>query len=248
MNKFIKSSLVLCMLASTLTGCKKEEKKVTPNMEKVEKDAPKSNVDYAALVEEAMKDKAINHYDSCVGYPIVFKTFEKDGKLTVFANYETMTFRFEGDKKLFTNKDSKSYPAKLTFEKKNGNWELSELIEPDRTKDSLLELVDNDKELATVMSNYEKNVEDFATRDRLLAEMATSKTFNYKVDLDNLPLENVLVFEDMEGYPENTAVIVDKDLYEEAKANPEEHPFIDSYLYSKNTKILYTATLSDYSK
>lgn len=242
-NKFIKSSLVLCMLASTLTGCKKEEKKVTPNMEKVEKDAPKSNVDYAALVEEAMKDKAINHYDSCVGYPVVFKTFEKDGKLNIIATYETYTYKYIGDKKLFSLKSTKSYPARLIFENKGSNWELSELKEPDGTTDSLLELVDGDKELATAMSNHGETEEDFAMRDKLLAEMATSKTFNYEVDLDNLPIENLLALENLEEVPKNTVLLIDKDLYEDSKEHPEKYPSIDAYLYSKNTKILYSFSL-----
>lgn len=242
-NKFIKSSLILCILASTLTGCKKEAEKVTPNIEKVEKDAPKSDVDYAALVNDAMKDKAINHYDSCVGYPVVFKTFEKDGKLNIIANYETYTYKYIGDKKLFSLKNKKSYPAKLVFENKNGKWELSELKEPDGTTDSLLELVDGDKELATVMNNYGETEEDFAMRDKLLAEMATSKTFNYEVDLDNLPIENLLALENLEEIPKNTVLLIDKDLYEDSKKNPEKYPSIDAYLYSKNTKILYTFSL-----
>ena len=258
---------MLMAVAMLLTGCNKnkteEPKEKAAQEEKTESrdngeeemsEEEKKNLEYAELVKRTKGVSGLIEGDLVTQYVKIAKAEEDADKLTLLLSYAELAYIY--DDQVFTNTAGMQMPLKLVYEKKGDDYELKEKISPEDGEgyeDSLLKMVDGDKNLAqeiasdAMIGSFGEIMKDLYKK----AEEAGLKDFT--LDLDNVPgypKDESLFLEDVPNEPKNTIAIVNKEAYEKAKKNEanENWPHIDGLLYHKDTKIAVKSIIDDFTK
>lgn len=265
-KKIILLMTMLMAVVMLLTGCNKnnndvpkekasqeEKTESRDNGEEMNKIDAK-NAQYAELVKRTKGVSGLIEGDIVTQYVKIAKAEEDADKLTLLLSYAELAYIYEDH--VFTNTAGMQVPLKLVYEKKGDDYELKEKISPedgDGFYDSLLKMVDGDKNLAQEISSdgmigsFSEIMKDLYKK----AEEAGLKDF--ELDLDNVPgypKEESLFLEDVPSEAKNTIAIVNKEAYEKAKKNEdnENWPHIDGLLYHKDTKIAVKNIIDDFTK
>lgn len=266
-KKLILLMTMLMAVAMLLTGCNKnkteEPKEKAAQEEKTESrdngeeemsEEEKKNLEYAELVKRTKGVSGLIEGDLVTQYVKIAKAEEDADKLTLLLSYAELAYIY--DDQVFTNTAGMQMPLKLVYEKKGDDYELKEKISPEDGEgyeDSLLKMVDGDKNLAqeiasdAMIGSFGEIMKDLYKK----AEEAGLKDFT--LDLDNVPgypKDESLFLEDVPNEPKNTIAIVNKEAYEKAKKNEanENWPHIDGLLYHKDTKIAVKSIIDDFTK
>ena len=266
-KKLILLMTMLMAVAMLLTGCNKnkteEPKEKAAQEEKTESrdngeeemsEEEKKNLEYAELVKRTKGVSGLIEGDLVTQYVKIAKAEEDADKLTLLLSYAELAYIY--DDQVFTNTAGMQMPLKLVYEKKGDDYELKEKISPEDGEgyeDSLLKMVDGDKNLAqeiasdAMIGSFGEIMKDLYKK----AEEAGLKDFT--LDLDNVPgypKDESLFLEDVPNVHKNSIVIVNKEEYEKAKKNEanENWPHIDGLLYHKDTKIAVKSIIDDFTK
>lgn len=257
-KKIILIISMLMALAMIFTGCNKpktdepKENTAQDNGEISEED--KKNDEYVELVKKTKGVSGLIEGDIIAQYVKIAKAEEEADKLTLILSYSELAYNYEDH--VFTNVAGMQMPLKLIYEKKAGDYELKEKISPedgDGYYDSLLKMVDGDKEIAQeitsdgMIGSFGEVMKDLYKK----AEEAGLKDFT--LDLDNVPgypKDESLFLEEVPNEPKNTIVIVNKKDYEKAKKNEEKEnwPHVEGLVYDKETKIAIKEIIDDFTK
>ena len=246
------------VLAMIFTGCNKpktdepKENTAQDNGEISEED--KKNDEYVELVKKTKGVSDLIEGDIIAQYVKIAKAEEEADKLTLTLSYTELAYIYEDH--VFTNTAGMQMPLKLVYEKNGDDYELKEKISPedgDGFYDSLMKMVDSDKELAQEITSHSMS-ESFGDIMKDLykkAEEAGLKDFT--LDLDNVPgypKDESLFLEEVPNEPKNTIVIVNKKDYEKAKKNEEKEnwPHVEGLVYDKETKIAIKEIIDDFTK
>lgn len=246
------------VLAMIFTGCNKpkndepKENTAQDNGEISEED--KKNDEYVELVKKTKGVSDLIEGDIIAQYVKIAKAEEEADKLTLILSYTELAYIYEDH--VFTNTAGMQMPLKLIYEKNGDDYELKEKISPedgDGFYDSLMKMVDSDKELAQEITSHSMS-ESFGDIMKDLykkAEEAGLKDFT--LDLDNVPgypKDESLFLEEVPNEPKNTIVIVNKKDYEKAKKNEEKEnwPHVEGLVYDKETKIAIKEIIDDFTK
>lgn len=257
-KKIILIISMLMALAIIFTGCNKpktdepKENTAQDNGEISEED--KKNDEYVELVKRTKGVSGLIEGDIIAQYVKIAKAEEEADKLTLILSYTELAYIYEDH--VFTNTAGMQMPLKLVYEKNGDDYELKEKISPedgDGFYDSLMKMVDSDKELAQEITSHSMS-ESFGDIMKDLykkAEEAGLKDFT--LDLDNVPgypKDESLFLEDVPNEPKNTIVIVNKKDYEKAKKNEEKEnwPHVEGLVYDKETKIAIKEIIDDFTK
>lgn len=257
-KKIILIISMLMALAMIFTGCNKpktdepKENTVQDNGEISEED--KKNDEYVELVKKTKGVSDLIEGDIIAQYVKIAKAEEEADKLTLILSYTELAYIYEDH--VFTNTAGMQMPLKLVYEKNGDDYELKEKISPedgDGFYDSLMKMVDSDKELAQEITSHSMS-ESFGDIMKDLykkAEEAGLKDFT--LDLDNVPgypKDESLFLEEVPNEPKNTIVIVNKKDYEKAKKNEEKEnwPHVEGLVYDKETKIAIKEIIDDFTK
>lgn len=257
-KKIILIISMLMALAMIFTGCNKpktdepKENTVQDNGEISEED--KKNDEYVKLVKKTKGVSDLIEGDIIAQYVKIAKAEEEADKLTLILSYTELAYIYEDH--VFTNTAGMQMPLKLVYEKNGDDYELKEKISPedgDGFYDSLMKMVDSDKELAQEITSHSMS-ESFGDIMKDLykkAEEAGLKDFT--LDLDNVPgypKDESLFLEEVPNEPKNTIVIVNKKDYEKAKKNEEKEnwPHVEGLVYDKETKIAIKEIIDDFTK
>ena len=249
---------MLMVLAMIFTGCNKpktdepKENTAQDNGEISEED--KKNDEYVELVKKTKGVSDLIEGDIIAQYVKIAKAEEEADKLTLTLSYTELAYIYEDH--VFTNTAGMQMPLKLVYEKNGDDYELKEKISPedgDGFYDSLMKMVDSDKELAQEITSHSMS-ESFGDIMKDLdkkAEEAGLKDFT--LDLDNVPgypKDESLFLEEVPNEPKNTIVIVNKKDYEKAKKNEEKEnwPHVEGLVYDKETKIAIKEIIDDFTK
>lgn len=245
-------------LAMIFTGCNKpktdepKENTAQDNGEISEED--KKNDEYVELVKRTKGVSGLIEGDIIAQYVKIAKAEEEADKLTLILSYTELAYIYEDH--VFTNTAGMQMPLKLVYEKNGDDYELKEKISPedgDGFYDSLMKMVDSDKELAQEITSHSMS-ESFGDIMKDLykkAEEAGLKDFT--LDLDNVPgypKDESLFLEEVPNEPKNSIVIVNKKDYEKAKKNEEKEnwPHVEGLVYDKETKIAIKEIIDDFTK
>lgn len=266
-KKLILLMTMLMAVAMLLTGCNKnkteEPKENTKQEEKTESrdngeeemsEEEKKNLEYAELIKRTKGVSGLIEGDLVTQYVKIAKAEEDADKLTLLLSYAELAYIYEDH--VFTNTAGMQMPLKLVYEKKGDDYELKEKISPEDGEgyeDSLLKMVDGDKNLAQeiasdgMIGSFGEIMKDLYKK----AEEAGLKDFT--LDLDNVPgypKDESLFIEDVPNEPKNTIAIVNKEEYEKAKKNEDNSnwPHIEGLLYHKDTKIAVKSIIDDFTK
>lgn len=258
-KKLILLMTMLMAVAMLLTGCNKnkteEPKENISNQENNEmSEEEKKNLEYAELVKRTKGVSGLVEGDITAQYVKIAKAEEEANKLTLTLSYTELAYIYEDH--VFTNTAGMQMPLKLVYEKNGDDYELKEKISPedgDGFYDSLMKMVDGDKELAQEITSQSMS-ESFGDIMKDLykkAEEAGLKDFT--LDLDNVPgypRDESLFLEEVPNEPKNTIVIVNKKDYEKAKKNEEKEnwPHVEGLVYDKETKIAIKEIIDDFTK
>lgn len=257
-KKIILIISMLMALAMIFTGCNKpktdetKENTAQDNGEISEED--KKNDEYVELVKRTKGVSGLIEGDIIAQYVKIAKAEEEADKLTLILSYTELAYIYEDH--VFTNTAGMQMPLKLVYEKNGDDYELKEKISPedgDGFYDSLMKMVDSDKELAQEITSHSMS-ESFGDIMKDLykkAEEAGLKDFT--LDLDNVPgypKDESLFLEEVPNEPKNTIVIVNKKDYEKAKKNEEKEnwPHVEGLVYDKETKIAIKEIIDDFTK
>ncbi len=257
-KKIILIISMLMVLAMIFTGCNKpktdepKENTAQGNGEISEED--KKNDEYVELVKKTKGVSGLIEGDIIAQYVKIAKAEEEADKLTLILSYTELAYIYEDH--VFTNTAGMQMPLKLVYEKNGDDYELKEKISPedgDGFYDSLMKMVDSDKELAQEITSHSMS-ESFGDIMKDLykkAEEAGLKDFT--LDLDNVPgypKDESLFLEEVPNEPKNTIVIVNKKDYEKAKKNEEKEnwPHVEGLVYDKETKIAIKEIIDDFTK
>lgn len=257
-KKIILIISMLMALAMIFTGCNKpkidepKENTAQDNGEISEED--KKNEEYVELVKKTKGVSDLIEGDIIAQYVKIAKAEEEADKLTLILSYTELAYIYEDH--VFTNIAGMQMPLKLVYEKNGDDYELKEKISPedgDGFYDSLMKMVDSDKELAQEITSHSMS-ESFGDIMKDLykkAEEAGLKDFT--LDLDNVPgypKDESLFLEEVPNEPKNTIVIVNKKDYEKAKKNEEKEnwPHVEGLVYDKETKIAIKEIIDDFTK
>ena len=258
---------MLMALAVLLAGCNKnktdEPKEKAAQEEKTESrdngeeemsEEDKKNAEYAELVKRTKGVSELVEGDIVTQYVKIAKAEEDADKLTLLLSYAELAYIYEDH--VFTNTAGMQMPLKLVYEKKGDDYELKEKISPEDGEgyeDSLLKMVDGDKNLAQeiasdgMIGSFGEIMKDLYKK----AEEAGLKDF--ELDLDNAPgypKDESLFIEDVPNEPKNTIVIVNKEEYEKAKKNEDNSnwPHVEGLVYDKDTKLALKSIIDDFTK
>ena len=254
---------MLMAAALLLTACKKdipknnEAKENTAqedNKDDTQTEEDKKNDEYVELVKRTKGVSGLVEGDITAQYVKIAKAEEEANKLTLTLSYTELAYIYEDH--VFTNTAGMQMLLKLVYEKKGDDYELKEKISPedgDAFHDSLMKMVNGDKELAQEITSHSMS-ESFGDIMKDLykkAEEAGLKDFT--LDLDNVPgypKDESLFLEDVPNEPKNSIVIVNKEAYEKAKKNEENDnwPHIEGLVYDKETKIAIKEIIDDFTK
>ena len=257
-KKIILIISMLMALAMIFTGCNKpktdetKENTAQDNGEISEED--KKNDEYVELVKKTKGVSDLIEGDIIAQYVKIAKAEEEADKLTLILSYTELAYIYEDH--VFTNTAGMQMPLKLVYEKNGDDYELKEKISPedgDGFYDSLMKMVDSDKELAQEITSHSMS-ESFGDIMKDLykkAEEAGLKDFT--LDLDNVPgypKDESLFLEEVPNEPKNSIVIVNKEEYEKAKKNEEKEnwPHVEGLVYDKETKIAIKEIIDDFTK
>lgn len=268
----MKKKLVLLMtmlmaVAMLFIGCNKnkteEPKEKAKQEEKTESrdngeeemsEEEKKNLEYAELVKRTKGVSGLIEGDLVTQYVKIAKAEEDADKLTLLLSYAELAYIY--DDQVFTNTAGMQMPLKLVYEKKGDDYELKEKISPEDGEgyeDSLLKMVDGDKNLAqeiasdAMIGSFGEIMKDLYKK----AEEAGLKDFT--LDLDNVPgypKDESLFLEDVPNVHKNSIVIVNKEEYEKAKKNEanENWPHVEGLVYDKETKIAIKEIIDNFTK
>ncbi len=266
-KKLILLMTMLMAVAMLLTGCNKnkteEPKENTKQEEKTESrdngeeemsEEEKKNLEYAELVKRTKGVSGLIEGDLVTQYVKIAKAEEDADKLTLLLSYAELAYIY--DDQVFTNTAGMQMPLKLVYEKKGDDYELKEKISPEDGEgyeDSLLKMVDGDKNLAqeiasdAMIGSFGEIMKDLYKK----AEEAGLKDFT--LDLDNVPgypKDESLFLEDVPNVHKNSIVIVNKEEYEKAKKNEDNSnwPHIEGLVYDKETKLAIKSIIDDFTK
>lgn len=266
-KKLILLMTMLMAVAMLLTGCNKnkteEPKEKAAQEEKTESrdngeeemsEEDKKNAEYAELVKRTKGISGLIEGDLVSQYVKIAKAEEEADKLTLLLSYAELAYIYEDH--VFTNTAGMQMPLKLVYEKKGDDYELKEKISPEDGEgyeDSLLKMVDGDKNLAQeiasdgMIGSFGEVMKDLYKK----AEEAGLKDFT--LDLDNVPgypKDESLFLEDVPNVPKNSIVIVNKEEYEKAKKNEanENWPHVEGLVYDKETKIAIKEIIDNFTK
>lgn len=266
-KKLILLMTMLMAVAMLLTGCNKnkteEPKENTKQEEKTESrdngeeemsEEEKKNLEYAELVKRTKGVSGLIEGDLVTQYVKIAKAEEDADKLTLLLSYAELAYIY--DDQVFTNTAGMQMPLKLVYEKKGDDYELKEKISPEDGEgyeDSLLKMVDGDKNLAqeiasdAMIGSFGEIMKDLYKK----AEEAGLKDFT--LDLDNVPgypKDESLFLEDVPNVHKNSIVIVNKEEYEKAKKNEanENWPHVEGLVYDKETKIAIKEIIDNFTK
>lgn len=257
-KKIILIISMLMALTMIFTGCNKpktdepKENTAQDNGEISEED--KKNDEYVELVKKTKGVSDLIEGDIIAQYVKIAKAEEEADKLTLILSYTELAYIYEDH--VFTNTAGMQMPLKLVYEKNGDDYELKEKISPedgDGFYDSLMKMVDSDKELAQEITSHSMS-ESFGDIMKDLykkAEEAGLKDFT--LDLDNVPgypKDESLFLEEVPNEPKNSIVIVNKKDYEKAKKNEEKEnwPHVEGLVYDKETKIAIKEIIDDFTK
>lgn len=262
-KKLILIISMLMALAMIFTGCNKPKTDETKEKTAQEENSSHDNGDISEI--DAKNEKYVelvkntNASDSLEGdivtqYVKIAKAEEEADKLTLILSYSELAYNYEDH--VFTNVAGMQMPLKLVYEKNGDDYELKEKISPedgDGFYDSLMKMVDSDKELAQEITSHSMS-ESFGDIMKDLykkAEEAGLKDFT--LDLDNVPgypKDESLFLEEVPNEPKNSIVIVNKKDYEKAKKNEEKEnwPHVEGLVYDKETKIAIKEIIDDFTK
>lgn len=266
-KKLILLMTMLMAVAMLLTGCNKnkteEPKEKAKQEEKTESrdngeeemsEEEKKNLEYAELVKRTKGVSGLIEGDLVTQYVKIAKAEEDADKLTLLLSYAELAYIY--DDQVFTNTAGMQMPLKLVYEKKGDDYELKEKISPEDGEgyeDSLLKMVDGDKNLAqeiasdAMIGSFGEIMKDLYKK----AEEAGLKDFT--LDLDNVPgypKDESLFLEDVPNVHKNSIVIVNKEEYEKAKKNEanENWPHVEGLVYDKETKIAIKEIIDNFTK
>lgn len=266
-KKLILLMTMLMAVAMLLTGCNKnkteEPKEKDKQEEKTESrdngeeemsEEEKKNLEYAELVKRTKGVSGLIEGDLVTQYVKIAKAEEDADKLTLLLSYAELAYIY--DDQVFTNTAGMQMPLKLVYEKKGDDYELKEKISPEDGEgyeDSLLKMVDGDKNLAqeiasdAMIGSFGEIMKDLYKK----AEEAGLKDFT--LDLDNVPgypKDESLFLEDVPNVHKNSIVIVNKEEYEKAKKNEanENWPHVEGLVYDKETKIAIKEIIDNFTK
>lgn len=266
-KKLILLMTMLMAVAMLLTGCNKnkteEPKEKAAQEEKTESrdngeeemsEEEKKNLEYAELVKRTKGVSGLIEGDLVTQYVKIAKAEEDADKLTLLLSYAELAYIY--DDQVFTNTAGMQMPLKLVYEKKGDDYELKEKISPEDGEgyeDSLLKMVDGDKNLAqeiasdAMIGSFGEIMKDLYKK----AEEAGLKDFT--LDLDNVPgypKDESLFLEDVPNVHKNSIVIVNKEEYEKAKKNEanENWPHVEGLVYDKETKIAIKEIIDNFTK
>ena len=263
-KKLILIISMLMALAMIFTGCNKPKTDETKENKAQEEnssqdngemsDEEKKSDEYVKLVKNTKGISDLIEGDISAQYVKIAKAEEEDDKLTLTLSYTELAYNYEDH--VFTNTAGMQMPLKLVYEKKGDDYELKEKISPEDGEafyDSLMKMVDSDKELAQEITSHSMS-ESFGDIMKDLykkAEEAGLKDFT--LDLDNAPgypKDESLFLEDVPNEPKNSIVIVNKEAYEKAKKNEENDnwPHIEGLVYDKETKIAIKEIIDNFTK
>lgn len=263
-KKIILIISMLMVLAMIFTGCNKPKTDETKEKTAQEENSSHDNGDiseidaknekYVELVKKTKGVSGLIEGDIIAQYVKIAKAEEEADKLTLILSYTELAYIYEDH--VFTNTAGMQMPLKLVYEKNGDDYELKEKISPedgDGFYDSLMKMVDSDKELAQEISSHSMS-ESFGDIMKDLykkAEEAGLKDFT--LDLDNVPgypKDESLFLEEVPNEPKNTIVIVNKKDYEKAKKNEEKEnwPHVEGLVYDKETKIAIKEIIDDFTK
>lgn len=258
-KKIILIISMLMVLAMIFTGCNKpktdepKENTAQDNGKEEISEEDKKNEKYVELVKNTNASDSLEG-DIVTQYVKIAKAEEEADKLTLILSYSELAYNYEDH--VFTNVAGMQMPLKLVYEKKAGDYELKEKISPedgDGYYDSLLKMVDGDKEIAQeitsdgMIGSFGEVMKDLYKK----AEAAGLKDFT--LDLDNAPgypKDESLFLEEVPNEPKNSIVIVNKEEYEKAKKNEEKEnwPHVEGLVYDKETKIAIKEIIDDFTK
>lgn len=266
-KKLILLMTMLMAVAMLFIGCNKnkteEPKENTKQEEKTESrdngeeemsEEEKKNLEYAELVKRTKGVSGLIEGDLVTQYVKIAKAEEDADKLTLLLSYAELAYIY--DDQVFTNTAGMQMPLKLVYEKKGDDYELKEKISPEDGEgyeDSLLKMVDGDKNLAqeiasdAMIGSFGEIMKDLYKK----AEEAGLKDFT--LDLDNVPgypKDESLFLEDVPNVHKNSIVIVNKEEYEKAKKNEDNSnwPHIEGLVYDKETKLAIKSIIDDFTK
>lgn len=259
-KKIILIISMLMALAMIFTGCNNpktdepKENTAQDNGKEEISEEDKKNEEYVELVKRTEGVSGLIEGDIIAQYVKIAKAEEEADKLTLILSYTELAYIYEDH--VFTNTAGMQMPLKLVYEKNGDDYELKEKISPedgDGFYDSLMKMVDSDKELAQEITSHSMS-ESFGDIMKDLykkAEEAGLKDFT--LDLDNVPgypKDESLFLEEVPNEPKNTIVIVNKKDYEKAKKNEEKEnwPHVEGLVYDKETKIAIKEIIDDFTK
>lgn len=259
-KKIILIISMLMALAMIFTGCNKpktdepKENTAQDNGKEEISEEDKKNEEYVELVKKTKGVSGLIEGDIIAQYVKIAKAEEEADKLTLILSYTELAYIYEDH--VFTNTAGMQMPLKLVYEKNGDDYELKEKISPEDGEgfyDSLMKMVDSDKELAQEITSHSMS-ESFGDIMKDLykkAEEAGLKDF--ELDLDNVPgypKDESLFLEEVPNEPKNTIVIVNKKDYEKAKKNEEKEnwPHVEGLVYDKETKIAIKEIIDDFTK
>lgn len=259
-KKIILIISMLMALAMIFTGCNNpktdepKENTAQDNGKEEISEEDKKNDEYVELVKRTKGVSGLIEGDIIAQYVKIAKAEEEADKLTLILSYTELAYIYEDH--VFTNTAGMQMPLKLVYEKNGDDYELKEKISPedgDGFYDSLMKMVDSDKELAQEITSHSMS-ESFGDIMKDLykkAEEAGLKDFT--LDLDNVPgypKDESLFLEEVPNEPKNTIVIVNKKDYEKAKKNEEKEnwPHVEGLVYDKETKIAIKEIIDDFTK
>lgn len=259
-KKIILIISMLMVLAMIFTGCNKpktnepKENTAQDNGKEEISEEDKKNEEYVELVKKTKGVSDLIEGDIIAQYVKIAKAEEEADKLTLILSYTELAYIYEDH--VFTNTAGMQMPLKLVYEKNGDDYELKEKISPEDGEgfyDSLMKMVDSDKELAQEITSHSMS-ESFGDIMKDLykkAEEAGLKDFT--LDLDNVPgypKDESLFLEEVPNEPKNTIVIVNKKDYEKAKKNEEKEnwPHVEGLVYDKETKIAIKEIIDDFTK
>lgn len=179
------------------------------------------------------------------------KELEEDGKTIILAKVAFMEYSFKDG--IFNNESGYVVPMELDYVRKNGNYELMEIIQAQDGENyalSILKMARGDEDLANLISNA---VIDTSINDKMMetlkkaAEDKDLKNFTHK--LEEIPgyEDNVIYLKEGHRNREDTIDVVKKEDYERAKSQvgKENWPHCEGIEYHEKTGIAQK-TIIDY--